>query len=283
MAHSLMFGSFGDTGLAEPIGSTPTNLDVTAERAALQNEAPWLLFIRQVVLAGVKMGRKRFTSTGTVVGHGRHSEVYRYLVSDRHDMIALTSPSSPPARAGSFVALKRVQPMADGERARVLRAIANEVHILTRPALREHDFIVRFQALVWEDHGGGPDEPHWPTLITEYCDCTLQELLAAHRLGLEAKCWLLIGIGEALETLWQQGYVHGDIKCENILIQFRGNNVIVPKLSDFGSSISYEDAEEAVILGGTDPWRAPEVCTAGCTPGYSSGKTGPKCLPEKRV
>jgi serine/threonine protein kinase len=111
---------------------------------------------------------------------------------------------------------------------------------------------------LWEDRDG--KKAFWPTLVTEFCNCNLLELLKAQKLKMRTKLELYLGIGQGLDAIHVAGFVHGDIKCENILIRHHGDGVIIPKISDFGSSVHNNILADAmIVLAGTDPWRAPEV------------------------
>ena len=70
---------------------------------------------------------------------------------------------------------------------------------------------------------------------------------------------LLEGIEFGLASLHLEGFIHGNLKCDKILIHYQEDGLIVPKLSDFGSSIILAYDVEFVEIFGTDPWRAPEV------------------------
>ena len=59
-----------------------------------------------------------------------------------------------------------------------LYAICREIQALIHPALREHESIVKLQAIVWENRFGAGYEsgmPMWPTLVLEYCETTLAD------------------------------------------------------------------------------------------------------------
>jgi serine/threonine protein kinase len=61
-----------------------------------------------------------------------------------------------------------------------------------------------------------------------------------------------------LINLHECGIVHGDVKCENVLVFQEGDSVIA-KISDFGNSVIISEVSNFCQLpGGTPPWNAPE-------------------------
>ena len=159
------------------------------------------------------------------------------------------------------VAIKRIRSKGGdpGSKNDPLRELANEVMVLTQPKLRANENIIDLHCLVWEDRGS--DVALWPSLVMEFCPITLAELQAQipTPLGKTIKALLIQGIGNGMDALHEEDFIHGDLKSENILIQFEGEAVMVPKISDFGSAILVWESENLVPVGGTDPWRAPEV------------------------
>jgi serine/threonine protein kinase len=175
---------------------------------------------------------------------------------------------------GTVLALKRVISIIDSrtggfnlDDAKQLRAVALEVRALSVPKLRDHQNIVTLIGVVWEPRGG--DSAAWPTLILEYCDANLSEYQKAMPLPipLEEKLRLARGVAAGLAAMHSLGMVHGDIKSENILLKFDDAGRALPKLADFGCSLFDLELENegtganTVWVGGTNPWRAPEVRT----------------------
>lgn len=74
------------------------------------------------------------------------------------------------------------------------------------------------------------------------------------RLGTLAAIKVLIPVAEAVHYLHGKGYLHGDIKPENILCDPQG-----AYLTDFGSCFPIEDPPERGALVGTAAYLAPEV------------------------
>jgi len=90
-----------------------------------------------------------------------------------------------------------------------------------------------------------------PALVFELCRCSLRDVLKRGGLGPVRAAEVLVQIGDALAFLHSKGYVHGDVKPENILFSFEG----VPKLSDFNT------AKALATVSKTKP---------GYTPGYAA-------------
>jgi serine/threonine protein kinase len=98
----------------------------------------------------------------------------------------------------------------------------------------------------------------------EYCEFNLAEYQNTKHLDLNEKLRVGIGIGSGLSAIHSFRIVHGDIKSENILVKIEVGGEAVPKLADFGSSLqdlrsNQVDTKKPVWIGGTNPWRAPEV------------------------
>jgi serine/threonine protein kinase len=125
-----------------------------------------------------------------------------------------------------------------------------QVNVDLKPFLREvealrsvsgHPCIVGFHGFI--------DSP--PALVFELCKCSLRDVLRHGGLGPVKAAEVLVQIADALAFLHSKGYVHGDVKPENILFSFEG----VPKLSDFNT------AKALATISKTKP---------GYTPGYAA-------------
>jgi serine/threonine protein kinase len=209
----------------------------------------------------IRILRRRFGFLGDVIGGGLSFEVTRYKipVGDLESFLSIGRDGLLPL--GETVAIKRIKPRKDRPESEedALNDLVREVIVLARANLRTHENIVRMHCLVWDDRG--TDVALWPSLVMEYCHITLAELQAVAMKPLSnlVKCQLMQQIGSGLDAVHEEAFIHGDLKSENILVQIVEDNILIPKLSDFGSAIMVWESEELVHIGGTDPWRAPEV------------------------
>jgi serine/threonine protein kinase len=104
--------------------------------------------------------------------------------------------------------------------------------------------------------------PNPPTIIMEYCaKGSLRKLLDKSNLPLKYKIFLIRSICSGLSYVHSKGIVHGDLKCDNILLSDEKKVKIdeylfpIPKLADFGLG-QFGDNK---IVGGTPGFIAPEI------------------------
>jgi serine/threonine protein kinase len=123
-----------------------------------------------------------------------------------------------------------------------LKPFKKEVDVLKN--ITDHPCIVGFH--------GSLDSP--PALIFELCKCSLRDVLKVHRRLEPLKASeILIQVSDALAYLHSKGYVHGDVKPENILFSIDG----VPKLSDFNTAKALSTVSKSAP-GYTPGYAAPE-------------------------
>ncbi|KAL9609579.1 MAG: hypothetical protein Q9167_005672 [Letrouitia subvulpina] len=214
--------------------------------------------------------RGKSLGSGHPVGAGANFEVWRYTVPQFERMIYQTQENEI-LPLGTVVALKRIIPRVNQDNEvdlgnqKQLSALASEVRALTAPSLRQHENIVTLYGLIWENRLD--DRAAWPTLVLEYCAHTLAEVLEnpISTVRIDQKIQFGKDIGRGLFALHVQSIIHGDIKSENILLKVEGADKFIPKLADFTCALfssedgSQKDSNEIVWLGGTNPWRAPEI------------------------
>jgi serine/threonine protein kinase len=158
----------------------------------------------------------------------------------------------------------RFQPNGDPatpEDRRALQSVLTEFHVLLHPPLLHHQNIIDFLGLAW---GSNHAEPlhQLPVLVIEYGDRGTLADVQRHGPPLPSalKKDVCLGIARGLDALHNHGIIHGDVKPDNIIMCSHKENIIVPKLADFGFAIikATEMPTRKVMIGGTRTWRAPE-------------------------
>jgi serine/threonine protein kinase len=245
----------------------PTNVLGT-----LKQRLPWCNLIAMLQKKGLTGFRTDFVGYGDLVGIGTNFMVTRHTISLNTERKAYQDQNKEWLSKGSVVALKRLIPRVndltgevDFRNSKQFNAVALEVRALSMSRLREHDNIVNMIGVVWERRGGAAAV--WPTIVLEYCEHNLSEYQRSSEEPLTINKKMHVGraIGAGISAIHSLFIVHGDIKSENILIKISDYGEAIPKLADFGCSLLDLEEEnggevpERVWVGGTNPWRAPEV------------------------
>jgi serine/threonine protein kinase len=156
-----------------------------------------------------------------------------------------------------LIAVKLVKPLDTQEK---LENVCLEILALTHPPLRDHRNIVHLIGLTWTTKG---DVLLEPALVVEFAEhSALDKYLNSHDLGIHAKVKICVGVAKGLDILHQCSIIHGDVKCENVLMFQGPNDTMVPKLSDFGFSLVLPKAQMNNQVVGTSRWNAPELSTS---------------------
>lgn len=127
-----------------------------------------------------------------------------------------------------------------------------EIKALTHERLRDHPNIVKL--LAWS-----VDYTNWRSplgLVFELASSDLSKFLQQEeRGGISCLTKSLLGedVARGLDVIHESGFVHGDLKPENVLL-FWENDRHVGKLSDFGFATGEGDHN----VGGTAAWQPPE-------------------------
>lgn len=234
------------------------------------------LFVLQDL--GIQLYSLLIPQFGMLIGKGTYFSVYRHEVNPmnfRSLILVISKPSTPlfkrpPPPMNTYVAFKRMRIRNDAFGVEIsdqgqLHAICREIQSLTHPKLRDHDSIIKLQAIIWENGfgvGNENDLPMWPTLVLEYCETTLADYqLDNIPLPLGTKMRLSALIGGGVGALHSAKINHGDLKSENVLLKIRDQGLLEPKLADFGCSVNFEktNGKKRYWVGGSEMWCAPEV------------------------
>ncbi|KAL2826473.1 hypothetical protein BDW59DRAFT_145225 [Aspergillus cavernicola] len=137
--------------------------------------------------------------------------------------------------------------------------LVREIRVLTHEPIRTHPNIISLIAFEWTFWPG--DEPSIsPVICLERSELgDLATFQRKHQLSYSVKRQLFRDAANGLVALHDSGIVHGDVKCENLLV-FPHEDGYHAKLCDFGFAVFLGDVkgEKAGLLGGTVPWTAPE-------------------------
>jgi serine/threonine protein kinase len=148
------------------------------------------------------------------------------------------------------------------------RAACRELRILSHPPLRSHRNIVELLGIAWIPEPSLGSVSLLPVLVLELSrEGTLEDVWTSQPdtdpdidvTTSEIKIGLCLDVARGLKALHDCDIVHGDMKCQNILL-FKDDAVpggFVAKLADFGHSVTELDEREG-LRGNTPPWNAPE-------------------------
>ncbi|MEM0459818.1 MAG: serine/threonine-protein kinase [Thermofilaceae archaeon] len=133
------------------------------------------------------------------------------------------------------------------------RMFAREREVLERVAQLDHPCIVRFVRAL----EASADRPL--ALVFEYCEGgSLRDLLQRGPLGPRGAAEVVVQIADALRLIHSMGYVHGDVKPENILFTRDG----IPRLADFNTARLIEAVTRSRVAY-TPGYAAPEQVKGG--------------------
>ena len=180
----------------------------------------------------------------------------------------------------SFMFRRMHRGVRDRSEQMLLRSMIQEIRILNHKPLREHPNLIRFFGVAWQDdidvdEQGRPfPVPYLVQELAKHGDLR-QYLLARHGAAASgeignsetAKLEFCRGVAAGMKALHQCAIVHGDLKCDNVLVCTDGNGNLVPKLTDFGFSginslvsvLDYISNRRVTVMGGSRRYMAPEV------------------------
>lgn len=159
---------------------------------------------------------------------------------------------------------------------KVLRAMLNEITVLSHPSVRMHPGVVELQGICWDVQSV---HDVWPVVVFRkshfgnlYDFATMP---AGRALSLPQRLDLCVEIGSAVVSMHANSeyrkqcssikltktlvdIVHGDLKPENILIFQDEKDVYSAKVSDFGYSTRFFKPDDVCPMPRSRPWDAPE-------------------------
>ncbi|EXJ53415.1 serine/threonine protein kinase [Cladophialophora psammophila CBS 110553] len=182
---------------------------------------------------------------------------------------------------GSVIALKRLKPprtrpgiRESTQFPRIHRSLIHELRILSHTSLRNHRNLINLFGIAWERHQDVSGIDYMRPVVVQSCATrgNLRDYLRAKtddkELPWRTKMLFCKDILDGLVFLHASNVIHGDIKCDNILLEEDSNTRLVAKLTDFGFSVivplSVRGAPilEVEMLSGTEEYMAPEAFIA---------------------
>ncbi|KAI3321650.1 hypothetical protein HD806DRAFT_524100 [Xylariaceae sp. AK1471] len=171
----------------------------------------------------------------------------------------------------SVMAYKRIRPSFDSdgrvdERA-ALRQVVNELKVLSAESIRSHVNISRLRGVSFETQSHRSDGRLFPALILDPSPLgNLLNFIQDPVRMVDGPYWeCCMDVGRGLQALHKSRFIHGDVKCENVLIfpavNYEGRD-FVAKLTDFGCSMILDTVEPNTytrLRGSTPPYDAPEA------------------------
>ena len=101
----------------------------------------------------------------------------------------------------------------------------------------------------------------------------LRDLLQHGPMSLFAAVTIVYRILEGLETIHRAGYVHSDIKPENLLVEFDQGRVAKVKIVDLGAAVPISSAAPIGTIGYLSPEQSAELPVGSGSDIYSLGVT----------
>ena len=152
-----------------------------------------------------------------------------------------------------------------------------DILVLLHWPVKQRPYIQRLLGFSWA-HSSFASDTRVPALLVNNADFgNLAEYQQHNPLSHSLKRKLCWQVGTAVEFLHRCGIKHGDTKYEHVsLFRDPRENSMLPKLSDFASSVISQEAFLEFRPPGTIPWSSPEVRWQGRS-GVSSEQADTYC------
>ncbi|KAL4914501.1 hypothetical protein BDW62DRAFT_143293 [Aspergillus aurantiobrunneus] len=201
-------------------------------------------------------GRKH--SIGVSLGAGGFSSVERRIAKGRWGN-------------RSVMAYKRMRPRFDQDgrydEGDALAQVVDELKLLSASGVRSHPNINQLKGIAFETQSHRTDGHLFPALMFDATSMgSLLDFIRDPVRMVDGPYWeCCLDVARGLHALHSQRFIHGDVKCENVLIfpttGGQGRNYIA-KLTDFGCSMAVGavgSTQYTRMRGSTLPYDAPEA------------------------
>ncbi|KAL4999433.1 hypothetical protein BDV10DRAFT_200672 [Aspergillus recurvatus] len=168
----------------------------------------------------------------------------------------------------SVMAYKRIRPRFD-EDGRLddqdaLGQVVVELKLLSASGIRSHRNITQLRGISFETPHHRTDGYLAPVLMFDASSMgNLLSFICDPVRMVDGPYWeFCLDVARGLQALHSHGFIHGDVKCENVLIfptrALQGRS-FVAKLTDFGCSMVIDRVGSTRLRGSTPPYDAPEA------------------------
>ncbi|KAJ5996312.1 serine threonine protein kinase [Penicillium canescens] len=191
------------------------------------------------------------------IGAGLTSEVVQHMLID--EASKLDPPPATTIALKIFRSAKQGSPSeARAARQKVYDSILREMKAFGHPSLSNHPHVLKLLFVGWNSNYA------YPFLAMELGDHgSLDHILRTRGPGptTRQKRNLTIDIALGLQAIHKAGFIHGDLKPDNIIVFSSGDPArqISAKLSDFGGSNEIYGERDGAPTHFTSLWSAPEV------------------------
>jgi serine/threonine protein kinase len=219
--------------------------------------AAWVYKIERRAINNIGVGELDARRQAFSIGEGLTSEVVQHALIDEE-----SSADPPPT---TTIALKifrsskqNSQTKTRSARQKVYDSILREMKALAHPSLSNHPHILKLLFIGWS-------KSHtYPLLAMELGEHgSLDHILRTRGPGptTRQKRNLTIDIALGLQAIHKAGFIHGDLKPDNIIVFSSDDPArqISAKLSDFGGSSEIYDEHDGAPTHFTPLWSAPEA------------------------